>query len=213
MRPVICLITDGSLCLGQGADEWLARVRAAARAGVHLVQVRETGLNDRTLSVVVRHCLDAVRGTRTRLIVNDRLDVALESGAHGVHLKSASIPARRARTIAPAGFLIGQSVHSPAEAAAMSGQHADYLIFGTVFETGSKPGRTATGCAVLGEAVRATTVPVLAVGGVTVDNAVDVARAGAAGVAAIGLFAAAGSSMVSAVERLVRAFDLPLAGS
>jgi len=146
------------------------------------------------------------------VIVNDRLDVALARGAHGVHLKGRSVPPARARTMAPAGFLIGQSVHSPAEAAE-AGESADYVIFGTVFETRSKPGRTAAGCTALTGAIRATTVPVLAVGGVNVDNAAEVARAGAAGVAAIGLFASASVETVLAVDRIVRTFDLPVTGS
>jgi thiamine monophosphate synthase len=114
--------------------------------------------------------------------------------------------------IAPAGFLIGQSVHSPAEAA-VAGESADYVIFGTVFETLSKPGQAAAGCTALHDAIRATTAPVLAVGGVNVDNAAEVARAGAAGVAAIGLFASASVETVLAVDRIVRAFDLPVTGS
>ena len=212
MRPVICMITDGSLVAGGSADEFLARVTVAARAGVHLIQVREHATDDRTLLHVVRQCLDVVRGTRARVIVNDRLDVALASRAHGVHLKGKSIPTARARTIAPAGFLIGRSVHD-ADEAVTAGESADYVIFGTVFETLSKPGRPAAGCSALGAAARATTVPVLAVGGVNVDNAADVARAGASGVAAIGLFGGASVDIASAVDRIVRAFDLPETGS
>lgn len=210
MRPVICMITDGSLRMGRRADALLAHVGAAARAGVDLVQIREHALDDRTLLHVVGQCLDAVRGTRARVIVNDRLDVALAAGAHGVHLKSQSVPAPRARMIAPSGFLVGRSIHSPDEAGAM-GASVDYLMFGTVFETTSKPGRGPAGCAALGAAVGATPVPVLAVGGVTVDNAVEVARTGAAGVAAIGLFSSLDTPSV--VVRVARAFDLPITGS
>ena len=134
------------------------------------------------------------------------------AGAHGVHLKSQSFPARRARAIAPAGLLIGQSIHGAQEAATL-GPSADYLLFGTVFETSSKPERGAAGCAALGEAVRATHLPVIAVGGVTPDNAAEVARAGAAGIAAIGLFAGDAVGIRAAVDRVVRAFDLPVPGS
>ncbi len=93
MRPVICMITDGSLGTGGSADVLLARVTVAVRAGVHLIQVREHTTDDRSLLHIVRQCLDVVRGTRTRVIVNDRLDVALASGAHGVHLKGRSVSA------------------------------------------------------------------------------------------------------------------------
>ena len=210
MRPVVCMITDGSLRTGAPAAVLPARVGAAAGAGVHVVQIRERALDDRTLLQVVRQCVTAVRGTRTRVIVNDRVDIALAAGAHGVHLTGDSFPAQRIRAIAPAGFLVGRSIHSPGEAMA-AGRSADYLLFGTVFESRSKPGRTPAGCAALGAAVRATPVPILAVGGVTEHTAADVARTGAAGIAAIGLFTSA--DMPAGVARVVGAFDLPNTGS
>jgi len=209
MRPVICMITDGSLRMGQRADALVTRVRTAAQSGMHLVQIREPGLDDRTLLELVRACLDAVHGTPARLIVNDRLDVALAAGAHGVHLKQQSLPAHRFRTIAPRGFLVGHSIHSPAEATAA--ESVDYLVFGTVFETSSKPGRAAAGTATLAQVVAATPVPVLAIGGVTEDNAAKVAHTGAAGIAAIRLFASGDVS--SAVHRLAQSFDLQVPGS
>ena len=210
MRPVVCMITDGGLRPGKPVDVLLARIGAAAGSGVHMVQIRERALDDRTLLQVVRQCVKAARGTRTRVIVNDRVDVALAEGAHGVHLTSDSFPAQRVRMIAPSGFLVGRSIHRPDDAAA-AGRSADYLIFGTVFETPSKPGRTPAGCAALAAAVRATPVPILAVGGVTEHTAADVARSGAAGVAAIGLFTS--GEMPAVVARVVAAFDLPMTGS
>lgn len=213
MRPVICAITDGHLTSVDHAGLWLARVAAAAQAGAHLIQVRERGLDDRTLSAIVRRCREVVRGTSARVVVNDRLDVALACGADGVHLRSDSYSARRAREIAPRGFLVGRSIHTVAEAAAV-GDGADYLIFGTVFPTSSKPGRTPVGTAALAAAVLATPVPVLAVGGVTADTAGAVARAGAAGVAAIGSFAGStAEDVATSVDRIARAFDLAMSGS
>lgn len=213
MRPVICMITDGRLTSVDQAGAWLARVAAAAQAGAHLVQVRERGLDDRGLCAIVRRCREVVRGTRARVVVNDRLDVALACGADGVHLTSDSYSPRRARDVAPRGFLIGRSIHRVADAAA-AGDRADYLIFGTVFATASKPGRTPVGPTALAAAVRATPAPVLAVGGVTADTAGAVARAGAAGVAAIGSFAGRTPEEVAAsVDRIARAFDLAMSGS
>lgn len=211
MRPVICMVTDG--CLAAEAGSWLARIEAAVQAGVHLVQIRERGVDDRVLSAAVAQCMDVVRGTRTRVIVNDRLDIALACRAHGVHLHNDSFPARRARTIAPPGFLVGRSIHSGDDIAAAS-ESADYLIFGTVFATSSKPGRPPSGTAPLAEAARASTVPVLAVGGISAANAGLVAQAGASGIAAISLFAdATPGAAQSAVDGIVCAFDLPAGGS
>ena len=215
MRPVICMITDDRLAAGRARAGLVAAVHAAAVAGVHLIQIRERGLDDRDLLAVTRQCLEAVRGTRARILVNDRLDVALAAGAHGVHLRSDSLPATRARSLAAPGFLIGCSVHSVEDAERAAADDAvDYLVFGTVFATASKPGRRPAGATMLAEVVRATTIPVLAVGGVTAENASQVAQTGAAGIAAIGLFAeSALQTIVTNVRRATRAFDTPETGS
>jgi thiamine-phosphate diphosphorylase len=185
VTPVICLITDRGR---DGADATVERVGWAARAGVHLVQVRERDLDGGPLTALVRRCVAAVRGSRARVLVNDRVDVALAAGAHGVHLRADSMPAARVRTLCPPGFVVGRSVHARDEAveAAVAGG-LDYLLFGTVFPTTSKPGRAA-GPAALADVAAAVEVPVLAVGGVSPDNLGKVATAGAAGFAAISLF-------------------------
>jgi thiamine-phosphate pyrophosphorylase len=140
---------------------------------------------------LIERCLEAVHGTAAAVVINDRLDLALAAGAHGVHLKQGSIPGPRARELAPPGFLIGQSVHSVKEAAAVSrGGGLDYIVLGTIFETRSKPGRVVLGPDAIGEAARAIDVPLLAIGGIDRSNVVEVAARGASGVAAIGLFAA-----------------------
>ena len=204
MTPVVCLITDRARV--GGADGIVDRVRWAARAGVHLVQVRERDLDGGPLTVLVRRCVEAVHGSGARVLVNDRLDVALAAGAHGVHLRADSMPARAVRTCCPPGFLIGRSVHARDEAIeAVAAGGLDYLLFGTVFPTASKPGRAATGMSVLADVVAATSIPVLAVGGVTTDNVSDVAAAGAAGFAAIGMFAAGSETDVwQAVRSSIR---------
>jgi thiamine-phosphate pyrophosphorylase len=157
---------------------------------VHLVQIRERDLDGASLARLVSACVAAVRGTRTRILVNDRLDVALAAGAHGVHLRADSFAAPRVRAAAPAPFLIGRSVHSVAAAgAAARDGELDYLIFGTLFESASKPGRAPAGLDELAAVARATHLPVLAVGGVTRERIGDVMAAGASGVAAISMFA------------------------
>jgi thiamine-phosphate pyrophosphorylase len=122
--------------------------------------------------------------------VNERLDVALATGAAGVHLRGDSLPASRARTLAPAGFLIGRSVHSEEEAVRVEAAGGcDYLLFGTVLPSGSKsPSHQAVGLAALERVCRRVRLPVLAIGGMTVAAASAVRDAGAAGMAAIGLF-------------------------
>lgn len=209
MTPVLCMVTDRHRA---GGGEALARrVAAAAHAGVHLVQVRERDLEGGALFALVRACLDAVRSTRARVVVNDRLDVAVAAGAHGVHLRADSLPAMRARAMTPPGFLVGRSVHSRDEAVrAAADGGLDYLMFGTVFPTASKPGQAAAGVETLAAVVSATALPVLAIGGVTPLTAGRAAAAGAAGVAAIGLFATADDAALRvAVARTTIGFDTP----
>jgi len=193
---------------GERSDDALvAAVGAAAAAGIDLVQIRERDLDGRALTSLVTRCLDAARRTRTRVLVNDRLDVALTAGAHGVHLRGDSMPASRARALAPAGFVIGRSVHGVDEAERVTKEGGlDYLLFGSVFSTASKPGVAPAGVGVLTEVVESTTLPVLAVGGITANTAHGLAATGAAGVAAIGMFADASADMSATLARLVRVF-------
>jgi thiamine-phosphate pyrophosphorylase len=183
------MITDRRRLAG-GEDALVLRVAAAAAAGVNLVQVRERDIEARALCRLVARCVAAVRSTNTRILVNDRLDVALAAGAHGVHLRSDSMPASRARALAPIGFLIGRSVHSVAEAVtACAGGGLDYLLFGAVFATASKPGQTPAGLTALADVSAAVSIPVLAVGGISPETAPQLAGTGCAGFAAIGWFA------------------------
>ena len=179
-------------------DALVQRVAAVAAAGVNLVQVRERDMEARDLSRLVARCVTAVRNTRTRILVNDRLDVALTSGAHGVHLRGDSIRASRARALAPIGFVIGRSVHTVDEAITAHAEGGlDYLLFGAVFATASKPGQPPAGVQALADVVRATPLPVLAVGGVSSDTAPRLAGTGCAGFAAIGWFADGDEATVS----------------
>ena len=211
MRPVICLITARCAPSAAATRELVDRIGAAARAGVHLVQIRQPDFEGRTLARLVEDAMRAVRGTRARVVVNDRVDVAQAAGAHGVHLRGCSMPAARVRAIVQPGFLVGRSVHSCDEAAGVVGAGGlDYVIFGTVFATGSKPGAAAVGTPALAAVCAAVPVPVLAVGGMAPERLGEVAAAGAAGFAAIGLFTDCALDAVhTLVEQAVRAFDTP----
>lgn len=182
---ILCLVTDRRR-LEQSFPVLLAQLREAVAAGVDLIQVRERDLEAAELSSLVTEVVTLSRGSSTRVVVNDRLDVALACGADGVHLRSDSLPVAAARLLSPKPFLIGRSVHSIEDA--VKAAAADYLIAGTVYPTASKPGAVALGVEGLRAVVVRTRLPVLAIGGVTVERIEDVAAAGAAGVAAIGLF-------------------------
>jgi thiamine-phosphate pyrophosphorylase len=196
---------------GESGDaRLLQRVAAAARAGVHLIQIREKDLDGGALVRLAVRSVEAVRSTSTRIIVNDRLDVALAAGAHGVHLRGDSMAASRVRAVAPPGFLVGRSVHTAQETGRVAAAGGlDYLIFGTVFASRSKPAAGAAGLDSLAAAVSRTSLPVLAIGGVSPLNARDVARTGAAGLAAIGLFEEDDQDRLqTAVTQAALAFDI-----
>ena len=153
-----------------------------------MVQVREPDLDARLLYDWVAAMVALADGSPTRVLVNDRVDVALAAGAHGVHLRSDSVPTAAVRRMAPRHFVIGRSVHGPEEAAALAGE-ADYLTAGTVWMTPSKAASLVLlGPEGLAEVAKVARVPVLAIGGVTLARIGAVAEAGAAGAAAIGLF-------------------------
>ena len=192
-------------------DGLIQRIGSAARAGAHLIQIRQPHVEALALTRLVERARQAVAGTAARVLVNDRVDVALSAGAHGVHLRGESMPAARVRAIAPAGFVIGRSVHAVAEALAVERDGGlDYLLFGTVFATDSKPGLAPAGVEGLAAVCASASLPVLAIGGISVSSLAPVGRIGAAGFAAIGLFA---SAELEALPQLVAAarsaFDTP----
>lgn len=164
-------------------------VRAASR-GADVIQIRERDLADAALAVLVRRVAAALAGSATRVLVNDRADIAVAAGAGGVHLRGDSPPASRVRRIVPAGFLIGRSVHTLDEIdVAVRDGACDYLMFGTVFPSAGKPAdHPVAGLERLAEACRRSPVPVIAIGGMTSAREDDVARAGAAGLAGISCF-------------------------
>lgn len=186
-RPIICAVTGGA----GAAEVTLQAAAAAVRAGVDLLHVRERQLADRDLFSLVTRVVDLARGTATRVVVNDRADVAIAAGAAGVHLRADSVRASSVRGIAPANFVVGRSVHDVPDAqAAEADGGCDYLVFGTVYRSPSKRvGHAVAGLEALARVTAAVGLPVLAIGGVTVERAGEVVRAGAAGIAAIGLFA------------------------
>lgn len=180
-----------------------AQVKGAVRSGVTLVQIRERDLDARSLLAVTRGLVAIAAGSRTRVVVNDRLDVALTAGAAGVHLRGDSPMPPRVRALTPPGWLLGRSVHGVDETALAAG--ADYLVAGTVFPTPSKADKKTwlglSGLAAIVEA--AAGVPVMAIGGITEKTAVGLAESGVHGLASIGAFlpSHAGEDVASAVER------------
>jgi thiamine-phosphate pyrophosphorylase len=210
--PIVCYVTDRrslSVPAAQSDSVLVERIAAVAAAGVDWVQIREKDLPGRGLAALTRKAIS--RRSSARIIVNDRLDVAVTENAGGVHLGEASLPVadvakwvRRSESgvvvsdrgaasqfsvTASGDFLIGASCHSLEDARAAVRGGADYIFFGPVFATPSKTKfGEPQGVKKLAAVCSAVSVPVIAIGGVTLENAGDCITAGAAGIAAIRLF-------------------------
>jgi thiamine-phosphate pyrophosphorylase len=206
--PIICYVSDRkSLAEGDRGRGVLGRIRAATAAGVDWVQIREKDLSGRELLELARQAVASREATQ--VIVNDRVDVALAAGAAGVHLGRESLGApevvrwcRGGGGNARADFLVGVSCHSFEEAREAESAGASYIFFGPIFDTPSKRGMgEPQRLARLGEVCRRVAIPVLAIGGVSEENAEDCIRAGAAGIAAIRMFQDA--SDVAATKEVV----------
>lgn len=167
-------------------------IQQAIGAGIDLLQIREKDLPTRELLALVGAAVaEAGRreGAGSRVVVNDRLDVALAAAAHGVHLGTRSLPAGIVRGIVPGDFLVGVSCHSLQEALAAESAGADYLLLGPIFET---PAKLVFGPPLGLEKLREVTchvsIPVLALGGMTPERVRACREAGATGIAGIRIF-------------------------
>jgi thiamine-phosphate pyrophosphorylase len=160
----------------------LACAARAIRNGIDMIQIREKDLPARELFDLVCRLRDLAAGTNTRILVNDRLDIALAAGVDGVHLPSNGLLPGRVR---PLVKLLGVSTHDVQEAIAAENARADFIVFGPVFDS---PGKKAVGIEAMRQVISAVRIPVLAIGGITAANTGEVLNAGAAGIAGIRLF-------------------------
>jgi len=199
LAPFVCYVTSRRAF---GLDEpraaaRLAQVMAqAASAGVDAIQIREKDLSGRALLDLSERAV--AHNPSTKILINDRLDIALAAGAAGVHLGSESVPvsdavrlieeSRRAGR-APADFLVGRSCHALEEVLAAERDGADFVFLGPIFATPSKAAfGPPLGPGALADVCRRARIPIVAIGGITLGNFAACLAAGAAGIAAIRLF-------------------------
>ena len=193
--PISYLITSGATTpqTTPASEEFrrlLALVSVAVRAQVSFIQLREKKLSARTLFQLTTEAARITRDSATRLLVNDRADIARAARADGVHLTTRSIPAAVVRRAFGTEFLIGVSTHTLAEARAARDDGADFAVFGPIFETPSK--RDLGQPLGLGQLAMAANAvkpfPLVAIGGITPETAGAALQAGASGIAGIRLF-------------------------
>lgn len=187
--PRLYLVTDRN---GTRGRRLIDVVEAALRGGVDAVQLREKDLTARELLELAEKLRALCTRHGARLLINDRIDVALACGADGVHLPVGSFRAADARLLLGRDKLIGASTHSPAEVDAAQREGADFVVFGPIFDTPSKRAYGApVGLGALSQVTRRARVPVLAIGGVTPEKVGEICERGAHGVAAVsGILAA-----------------------
>jgi thiamine-phosphate pyrophosphorylase len=194
-KPILYLITPGASTESTTAGsplflQILKQVSAAVAAGIQLIQIREKRLTGSVLFELASFAVGIARGTASRILINDRADIAAGTGAAGVHLTTQSLEPGTIRRVFGEEFLIGASTHSLAEARAAVKGGADFIVFGPVFQTRSKQGYgPSKGSEELLDVSREVEpVPVIALGGISLDRVERCFRDGASGVAGITLF-------------------------
>lgn len=198
------LITDRHQTAGRAL---VSVVERALKAGVKAVQLREKDLDTRSLLELARELLFLTRHYDALLFINDRIDLALAIGAHGVHLRSDSIPVTAARRLLGPDRLIGVSVHSVDEVLNVQANGADFAVLGPIYDTPMKRMYgDPIGLRPLEEASQRSRIPVFAIGGISSRRIQAVRRAGASGVALISAILAA-DDVESSTGRLVKSLD------
>ncbi|HEU4413166.1 MAG TPA: thiamine phosphate synthase [Candidatus Angelobacter sp.] len=196
MPALLYYITDRRQFRGDAKEQerrLLAKIGECAAAGVDYIQLREKDLHARALEDLAYQAMAALRNSKTRLLINSRIDVALAAGAHGIHLPAQDLLASEARAIfSRAGVakpIIGVSAHAEEEMAYAEAHGADLAVFAPVFEKdgNENPSGLRQLRQICGRRHAASQMPVFALGGVTLQNAKQCLEAGAAGIAGIRL--------------------------
>ncbi len=199
MDLTLYVLTDRGIS-GRTHEE---QVEAAIRGGATAIQLREKALPAGDVVAIGRRIAAICRQAGVLFIVNDHADVAARCGADGVHVGQCDLLVPTARQILDGGKIVGASAGTIDESRRAQAAGADYLGVGSVFATSTKPDAgEPLGVARLAEIIRAVTIPVVGIGGITAENAAEVVRAGAAGVAVIA--AVVGQEDIAAAARRLR---------
>jgi thiamine-phosphate pyrophosphorylase len=201
--PALVFVADEARLRGRDISEV---VSAAVSGGADIVQLRAKDLSHGEICALAA-ALRGVTANRALFFVNSDVEAAIEVAADGVHLPEEGSTTEAVRSRVGEGTLISRAVHSVAAAVGAKREGADFLQAGTVFQTASKPGADTLGIGGLAEVCRAVSIPCIAIGGITTENAADVVRAGASGVAVVGAIGEASdpASAAAALQEAVSA--------
>jgi len=203
--PFIYPLTDRKLAGSAPIGEI---IRALCSGGARLIQLREKGSTAREFLETALEAVAAARACGARLLVNDRVDIACLADADGAHLGDKDFPPSEARLLLGPKAIIGISCHSLEDVEAATGEPVDYIAVGSVFPTDTKVLRfPVVGTEMIRQARTLSSLPIVAIGGITRDNAAEVIAAGADGIALISELMVPGEigsrtrELVSAIDR------------
>jgi thiamine-phosphate pyrophosphorylase len=168
-----------------GVRDLVEVVAGAVRGGADVIQLRDKIANTRRLIDEARRLLPITRAAGVPLIINDRVDVAQAVGADGVHLGQDDLPIAKARHMLAEGCFIGQSTHSLDEALSAKRDGADYIGFGPIFQTPTKPDYVSVGTGLISKVIAQAGIPVVCIGGIDLETVSDVIEAGARCIAVV----------------------------
>jgi thiamine-phosphate pyrophosphorylase len=194
----VYLVTDRGQALGR---DLLSVLECALDGGIRAIQLREKDLGGKELFLLAEAARKLTDRYRAALLINDRIDVALASGADGVHVGRESFPVPKARELIGTQKMIGVSTHSLEQAQEAEEQGADFIVFGPVYFTPSKAKYGAPqGLMTLKKIVEKTSLPVYAIGGLKADNIPETKKTGVRGIALISAVVGAGNPKTAAEE-------------
>jgi thiamine-phosphate diphosphorylase len=186
-NKLICLITEGKLTnenFQRDKNKLLELLKVAIDHQIDLIQIREKRIDASQLFEIARDAVSIAKNTKTRILINERFDIAIAANAHGVHLTSASLPIAAVRSLVADNFVVGVSTHAEDEIAIAVSSGTDYVTYGPIFPTGNK---------LLSKGIedlkticnKFRPFPILGLGGISIENYASVSEI-ASGFASIG---------------------------
>jgi len=186
------------------SGEHIKIARQACEGGARIIQYRDKSSSGKDMLRIADKIRAITKKNNSLFIVNDFIDIALISGADGVHLGQDDVPLARAREITPDGFIIGVSTHSLEQAREAEKKGADYIGIGTVFATPTKENYDPIGLSTVKEVFRNVNIPLVAIGGINLKNLGELIEIGVGNIAMVRAFQKNAGEKVKEVNFLLK---------